>query len=412
MTEAATLARDPAHGMLGGVCAGIGRRVGVDPLVLRAVFVLASVAGGAGVAIYVLAWAALPEAPGADGAERRRRLSSADPRSLQVAAGIGLLVLAVLLVFRAWGFWVGDGLVWPVVLVTSGAALVWRQSQREGEPETVVPDGSAGGRERRGVGLSARLGSSARGGAVLGALLVVGGGLVFLWLNDALRPARDVLLAVVVVVAAAALILAPWWLRLVRGLSAERAERIRSQERAEVAAHLHDSVLQTLALMQRRADDPRAVATLARRQERELRAWLNGSGAGDSPPTTLAPALGRVAVEVEDTHGVAVEVVTVGDCPLDPATEAVLAAAREALTNAAKFAGTEPIALFAQIDADRVVVFVRDRGPGFELEAVPDDRRGVRESILGRMQRHGGRAAIQAAPGAGTEVELVLERRS
>ncbi len=228
MSEAATLARDTASGMLGGVCAGLGRRLGVDPLLVRALFVIASVAGGAGVAVYVLAWAVLPEAPGAGAAGRRHRLSAADPRSLQVAAGIGLLVLAALLVFRAWGFWVGDGLVWPVVLVASGAALVWRQSQGQGEPEAVVPDGSAGGRERRGVGLSARLGASARGGVVLGALLVVGGGLVFLWLNDALRPARDVLLAVVVVVAAAALILAPWWLRLVRGLSAERAERIRS----------------------------------------------------------------------------------------------------------------------------------------------------------------------------------------
>ncbi len=164
--------------------------------------------------------------------------------------------------------------------------------------------------------------------------------------------------------------------------------------------------------MQRHAGDARVVATLARRQERELRAWLNGSDAGGSPPTTLAPALSRAAAEVEDAHGVAVEVVTVGDCPLDPDTEAVVSAAREALTNAAKFAGTEPIALFAQIDADRIAVFVRDRGPGFVLEAVPGDRRGVRESILGRMQRHGGCAAIQAAAGAGTEVALVLERRS
>ena len=244
--------------------------------------------------------------------------------------------------------------------------------------------------------------------ALIGAALVVGGGLVFLWLNDALQPARDVLLAVVVVLVALTLILAPWWLRLVRGLTAERSERIRSQERAEVAAHLHDSVLQTLALMQKRVDDPREVAALARRQERELRAWLNGRHA--SGDATVASALEGAAAEVEDTHGVAVEVVAVGDAPLDARAEALVAAAREALVNAAKFAGDGPVALYAEVAPGRIEVFVRDRGPGFDPATVPDDRRGVRESIVGRMERHGGRAAVHTAPGGGTEIELVLER--
>ena len=176
----------------------------------------------------------------------------------------------------------------------------------------------------------------ATGRVFVGAALVVGGGLVFLWLNDALRPARDVLLAVVVVVIALTLILAPWWLRLVRGLTAERTERIRSQERAEVAAHLHDSVLQTLALMQKRVDDPREVAALARRQERELRAWLNGRRA--TGEQTVALALESAAAEVEEAHGVPIEVVAVGDAPLDERAEALVAAAREAMVNAAKFA--------------------------------------------------------------------------
>jgi signal transduction histidine kinase len=217
-----------------------------------------------------------------------------------------------------------------------------------------------------------------------------------------------VLLAVVVVVVALTLILAPWWLRLVRGLTAERTERIRSQERAEVAAHLHDSVLQTLALMQKRSDDPREVASLARRQERELRAWLNGRrAAGDA---SVAGALEAVAAEVEEAHGVPVEVVAVGDAPLDERAQALVAAAREALVNAAKFAPDGPVALYAEVDPERIEVFVRDRGPGFEPSAVPDDRRGVRESIVGRMERHGGRATVHTAPGQGTEVELVLER--
>jgi signal transduction histidine kinase len=236
---------------------------------------------------------------------------------------------------------------------------------------------------------------------------VVGGALIFLYLNNALAPARDVLLPVAVVLLAAGIILAPWWIRLVRGLATERAARIRSQERAEVAAHLHDSVLQTLALVQKRADDPREVAALARRQERELRAWLNDARvAGEA---TLMAALESAASEVEGDHGVPIEVVTVGDAPLDERVGALVAATREALVNAAKFAGPEPISLYAEAAGGRVEVFVRDRGPGFVPEAVPADRRGLRESVFGRMERHGGRAHVHSTPGAGTEVELVIE---
>jgi signal transduction histidine kinase len=393
VTDAAALRRQPDQALIAGVCAGLARRLGVDPLVVRVAFVAITAVGGAGLALYALLWWLLPT----DAGERRFTLPGG-VKSVQVAAGIGLLMLALLLVLRDWGLWFGDATVWPTVLVVSGAALLWRQGVARPAPEVAT---EAGGRERRAVPVP-RLG----GRAPLGAALIVGGGLVFLWLNDALRPARDVILAVVVVLVAAALILAPLWLRLVRGLSAERAERIRSQERAEVAAHLHDSVLQTLALVQRQADDPKVVAALARRQERELRAWLNGAGAR---PASLAAALERAAADVEDDHGATVEVVTVGDRPLDAHTEAVAAAAREALTNAAKFAGDAPISLFAEMGPERVEVFVRDHGPGFALDAVPGDRRGVRESILGRMARHGGRAAIAPAPGGdGTEVEIVL----
>ena len=254
-----------------------------------------------------------------------------------------------------------------------------------------------------------RTGGSALGRAALGVALVVGAALIFLYFNDALRPARDVLLPVVVVLVAGTLILAPWWIRLVRGLADERAERVRSQERAELAAHLHDSVLQTLALMQRQADNPREVAGLARRQERELRAWLNG-GRPFGERSTLAAALELAAAEAEEDHGVAVDVVVVGDCPLDDAAEALVAAAREAIVNAAKFAGPHPVSVFAEIGGDNIEVFVRDRGPGFDPETVPADRRGVRESIVGRMRRHGGDASIHTAAGTGTEVELTLGR--
>ncbi len=172
-----------------------------------------------------------------------------------------------------------------------------------------------------------------------------------------------------------------------------------------LAAHLHDSVLQTLALMQRQADNPREVAGLARRQERELRAWLNG-GRPWGERSTVAEALELAAAEVEEAHGVAVDVVAVGDRRLDDDAEALVAAAREAIVNAAKFAGGAPVSVYAEAGEDGVEVYVRDRGPGFDPDAVPADRRGVRESIVGRMERHGGSATIHSTAGEGTEVEL------
>ena len=408
------LRRDPAHGVVGGVCAGLGRRLGIDPIILRVLFVVTALAGGAGVAVYAIAWAAIP-AEGEGRTPVARLAGRGD--SWLVAAGVALLALAVLLLFRTWGIWFSDALVWPVLLVAAGAALVWRQAGGRDDAPTappVVPPPSEipGGRAvlDRGGELLGRLRAEAVGRSWLGAGLIVVGGIAFLYLNGALVAARDVLLAVLVVVVALTLILAPWWLRLVRRLSAERAERIRSQERAELAAHLHDSVLQTLALVQRRAEDPREVAGLARRQERELRAWLNRGGPLHAAPQTLAVALEQAAAEVEETHGVPVDVVAVGDAPLDARGEALVAAAREAVVNAAKFAGGGPVSVFAEADEERLQVFVRDRGPGFDPAAVPPDRRGVRESIVGRMARHGGRADVHTAAGGGTEVELTIER--
>ena len=398
MTE---LRRDPGRGVLAGVAAGLAGRFGIDPLIVRVGFIAASFAGGFGLALYLLGWALMP---GADGGRAPVERIAGKRETWLVVAGMTLLALAALLLLREWGIWFSDAIVWPVILTAAGGALIWRQSTAGDEPVADRPPAAPA--EPRTPLLE--LPRDALGRVLVGAALVVGGGLVFLWLNGALGAARDVLLAVVVVVVALTLILAPWWLRLVRGLTAERTERIRSQERAEVAAHLHDSVLQTLALMQKRVDDPREVAALARRQERELRAWLNGRRAGGE--ATVAIALEAAAAEVEEAHGVPVEVVAVGDAPLDERARALVAAAREAMVNAAKFAGDAPVALYAEVEPERIEVFVRDRGPGFDPGAVPDDRRGVRESIVGRMERHGGRAVVHTAPGAGTEVELVMKR--
>jgi signal transduction histidine kinase len=214
---------------------------------------------------------------------------------------------------------------------------------------------------------------------------------------------------VAIVAAMLGVLVAPGFMRLAHSLSFERSARIREQERAELAAHLHDSVLQTLALIQKRAGDPREVAGLARRQERELRSWLlerPGRGGHDS----IVGALERAAAEVEELHRVPIEVVTVGDGPLDGRLEAVVQAAREAMTNAAKFARSERVDLYAEVEPDRVEVFVRDRGVGFDPGAIPGDRRGVRDSIIARMERHRGRADVHSRPGEGTEVELVMDR--
>jgi phage shock protein PspC (stress-responsive transcriptional regulator) len=403
----ARLRRDPEHGILGGVCAGIARELRVDPIVVRVAFVAAAVAGGIGVAVYLLAWGLTPAADGGGVPALRLRTGRG---ALEVALGVGFLLVSVLLTLRATGIWFSDAIVWPLVLVASGGALLWRQSlggPSRPEPAPSRPDVEPEAGSARPAGGPERARAVSRTG--LGVALVVAAGLTFLQAAGALSAARDAVLAALVAAVVLGVIFAPWVLRLVRSLGAERAERVRSQERAEMAAHLHDSVLQTLAMVQRRADDPREVAALARRQERELRTWLSGRGAAAAGERRLEAAHEAVAGDVEREHGVPVEVVAVGDAALDERGEALVAAAREAIVNAAKFGGGSPVSVYAEAGDTRLAVFVRDRGPGLDLAAVPADRRGVRESIVGRMERHGGRATIASSPGQGTEVELVLE---
>lgn len=254
-----------------------------------------------------------------------------------------------------------------------------------------------------------------RGG--FGIALLAGAVLVALWQTGAIGAIEGTLVSTLVGGAAFLLILAPFWWRLGQSLAQERAERIRSQERAAVAAHLHDSVLQTLTLVQKRADDPREVAQLARAQERELRQWLfdgRGPDASESVTAALEAAAAsvedahRVPVSVEDAHRVPVEVVAVGDAPMDARGEAIVGAAREAMVNAAKFApDAGPVAVYAELSGAGAQVFVRDRGDGFDPGALPAGRQGVRESIIGRMERAGGSAHIRSTA-AGTEVELEM----
>ena len=390
------LRRDTRRGIVAGVLAGLSVRMRVDPVILRVAFVVAAIAtGGLALLGYLIAWAAIPAAGERTAPIRALRLPQART-DWRVAVGVGLLTLSALLGFRELGIWWSDALVWPLVLAAFGAALLWGRFRKTGE---------AG--EKADARPPSRFAELYSG--VFGILLVVGAGLLFLSSNHILGGLRDVALTTVVVVVSLGLILAPFLWRLGRNLAAERAERIRSQERAELSAHLHDSVLQTLTLMQKRADDPREVAALARRQERELRDWLAGDGR-HADDRSLAGALRSIAEAVEDDHRVAVEVVVVGDCELDERIEALLGATREALVNAAKHAPEPgPIRVYAEVEGDGIEVFVRDRGPGFELATVPADRRGVRESIVARMERAGGRAEVGSTPDGGTEIALALQ---
>jgi signal transduction histidine kinase len=419
--SAGVLRRDRQEGWIGGVAAGIARRFGIDVSLVRLAFVVAAAAGGVGLAAYALGWLVIPAG---DSRPARVRIRSGRA-AVEVAIGTAFLLLAVLLAFRALGIWFSDAIVWPLVLIAGGGALIWRQSMGgtsatvAQEPVRALPaepptaDAESTVREAGGRGAAVR--ETTRAAVAIsrtgiGIVLVLAAGIVFLQATGALGAARDVLLAVIAAVVVLGVIFAPWVARLIRSLTEERAARIRSQERAEVAAHLHDSVLQTLAMVQR-SDNPAEVAALARRQERELRAWLAGRPAPGSSGR-LAGALEAAAVDVEEQHGVPVEVVVVGDRELDQAHEAVVAAAREAMTNAAKFGAGSPVDVYAESDEVRTQVFVRDRGPGFDPATVPADRRGVSESIVGRMERHGGRARVTSAPGWGTEVEIVLEERT
>ena len=390
--------------LAGGVAAGLAARTGFDATVVRIAFVLATLAtGGFALVVYVLTWLLVP----LDGADANiASQARLDRRGITLAAGLASLLAVVLLLASTFGIgWLG-WLSWPLVISAAGIVLIWRNATAD-EQETMrhLAEPLAGltggkGRRRTIVRMS-----------VAGVLLISG----LVTLTSAhesfalLRPLGGVLL----VIAAIVVVLGPWWLGIARGLVVERQARIRAEERADMAARLHDSVLQTLALIQRRASDPQQVTQLARAQERELRAWLfdgQAPGSLDGDCMTLAAGVRLIQQEVEAQHGIAVEAVTVGDCELDDDLAALLAAAREATVNAGKWSGADVVSLFAEVEPAEVSLFVRDRGRGFDPAAVPSDRRGLAESIHGRMARRGGSATVRSVRGEGTEVSLTMPR--
>jgi signal transduction histidine kinase len=337
--------------VLAGVCGGIAAALGVDARLVRLVFALLALAGGAGILLYLALW-----------------LWTSGRRPLLAIVFVALATMALLL---ALGF--SEAVFFGIGLMVAGIVLLARRGA------TLRPGGSF---------------------TVPGIVLTVAGAVVMFGEIGS----SDSLLAPGAVAGALLLVLVPW----VWQVADERADRIRVAERAEVAARIHDSVLQTLALVQRHAADAQRVRTLARRQERELRRWLYGRGFGQA--TTLGDALAEAVAGVEDAHGVRIELASAGDAELDGPLSQLVLAAREAMANAAKHSAAEEIAVYADVGPASVSVFVRDRGVGFDRAHVAADRRGLEESIEARMARAGGRAAITSAADEGTEVELTLPR--
>jgi signal transduction histidine kinase len=372
-------------------------------MVIRTALVVGTLlTGGFFAFLYVVAWLMVP-AVGAESSIASK--ARTDRRGIALAVGlVSLLIIVLPLVAALHLGWPGN-FAGAALISVAGLVLIWRNApddeqavmRRLGEPLL----GLTKGHRRRGLLLR-----------ILIALILLGTGLGLLnSANESVKLLRP-LAGVALVISAIAVVLGPWWLRIARDLVVERAARIRAEERADVASRVHDSVLQTLALIQRRADQPQQVIQLARAQERELRSWLfdgraPGSIDGDA---TFADGVRLIQQEVEAQHGIAVEAVIVGDCELNDDLAALLAAAKEATVNAAKWSDASVVSLFAEVEPTEVSLFVRDRGKGFDPETVPGDRKGLAESVRARMARHGGSATIRSTQGEGTEVSLTMPR--
>jgi signal transduction histidine kinase len=391
--------------LVGGVAAGLAAHLGLPVVVVRSGFVVLLLFNGLGAVLYAVFWAVLPPDPETGAAGRGRLVTLLPFAGLAVAV---LIFRAVAGVEQPATFALG----WLFALIAVGAGIIWHLTsgaeprRRDSEPAGAVPGAPW---------LGALLTETGRRGYLL---RFVGGGVLIavgtVGLAAAYAPVGGASLAAVIngllfallALAGVGLVAAPVLWRMFGALREEREARIREQERAEFAAMVHDQVLHTLALIQRSAAAGSEVHRLARAQERTLRSWLYRPTG--SPTEMLAAALEAAAAEVEDTYAVTVEAVVVGDAGTDDRIAALVAAAREALVNAARHARVPTVSLYAEVEPEQVSVFVRDRGVGFDPAAVDPERHGVRGSIVGRMRRHGGHAEIISSPGEGTEVRLRL----
>jgi signal transduction histidine kinase len=388
MSESPTLTRwqmprlDGNDRWVGGVAAAVATEVGVQPIVIRACFVVLATVGGWGLVLYAIGWAILAIANPSQQAEYRPLAKAQTPAHRNAAIGMIMLGL-VLFLLRATPA-IFSGVVWPVGFIMTGMLIAWTRSDEGGNTAVVR--------------------------VVAGLGFAIGGFLAFAALQVSFADAIVSLVFGLAIVGGIILVAAPSVVRMGRDLDNERQERIRSDERARISAHIHDSVLQTLTLIQQHGEDPARTRQLARRQERELRNWLYGTASDTPTGLRLGPALEFAASTVEDRFDVSIAVVAVGDTDdLAPADlDALIAASREAMSNAAQHSGALRIDVYAERRDGIAEVFVRDTGQGFDLESINTDRHGVANSILDRMERAGGTAAIHSEVGHGTEVELTL----
>lgn len=402
------LFRDPSRKTIAGVAAGLGAHLGIQTGWVRAAFVVFAFLDGLGVLLYALLWVMIPsrtpeEAAGLESATRRgmRPARTSHPIDAGVLLSAGLVVVGIGWILASGGLLIPSGYFWPLVLGGVGVVLLWLQADRASE----------GMRPGTRDGVLERLTRGSGGASIarlVGGLLLVALGIGWILASQiGLSDLPTVLGASLALVAGLLVVAAPWLYRMRQRVGEAESKRIRAEARSDMAAHLHDSVLQTLALIQRQAGDSAAVATLARRQERELRTWLYGE---PSHSQTLKGALEQIRADTEQNFPILVEVVCVGDLDLDDATQPLVQAVREAVTNAGKHSGAERVDVYAEVEPDRIEVFVRDRGRGFDETEIRPDRMGVRESIQARMERSRGSARIRTAPGQGTEVRLEMGR--
>lgn len=389
--------RSSSDRWISGVAGGLAEHFGVPSWAVRLAFLVTTLIGGAGIVAYLLLWLFLPIQP-QDPASATGVRAAGSGLDLTGVLSLLALGLGILLALSALGLPVPVSLWGPILIVAAGAVVLWRQSDELS---------SLGQRARSGGGIQATAGLSDRQGWVRA---LVGIGLVIFGLVAAIGPQVDLvstgwtLAAVGALLSGVVIIALPWLSTWVKGLEAQRYATARAEERAAMAARVHDSVLQTLTLIQRRADDPVEVARLARSEERALRAWLYAPrGASGS----LSAQLADMVAVTEADYDVRIDLVTVGDAVVDDRLAALIAATREAVVNAAKHAGA-PATVYAEVDEEQVEVNVRDRGSGFDAGSVRGDRHGIRESIVARMAGVGGRATVRSEPGQGTEVRLVL----
>jgi len=378
-----------------GAAASLSRALGVDPVVMRLCFIVLTISGGWGILLYLAVWLwFLLGSPRGDDAPVR-------PDDPTHDLGVALVTLGLVFQARMWGVGFVDELVWPAIVVSIGLAVAWRR----------VGDVEATGwleEESKVVALGPLSMSSRLLRLVIGAVIVLFGTIPLVASDLTLAAWIRTVGGVAIVLTGVVVMFAPMLRSLATELVEERRRRIRADERDVISSHLHDSVLQTLALIQKRSGDPAEVANLARRQERELRDWLHGEQ--DRATGTLKALVSSTAAEVEDLYLVPVECVTVGDVALDEQLVGVVAAAREAMVNAAKFSEAASIDVYTEVGEEAVEIFVRDRGKGFDPGAVAPDRRGISESIVRRLERVGGTADIRSSPGEGAEVRLRVPR--